>query len=101
MAAVASVDIVPDMQRAPDAATAVVGAVEISIPGVVNVEKERARLTKQREQLSGRIDGSRRKLANENFLRKASPEVVQKERERLAESEAEMDTVEAALASLG
>jgi valyl-tRNA synthetase len=100
MAAVASVDIVPDMQRSPDAATAVVGAVEISIPGVVNVEKERARLTKQREQLSGRIDGSRRKLANENFLRKASPEVVQKERERLAESEAEMDTVEAALASL-
>ena len=101
MAAVESVDIVPDMQRSPDAATAVVGAVEISIPGVVNVEKERARLTKQREQLSGRIDGSRRKLANENFLRKASPEVVQKERERLAESEAEMDTVEAALASLG
>jgi valyl-tRNA synthetase len=101
MAAVESVEITPDMQRTPDAATAVVGAIEISIPGVIDVEKERARLTKQREQLQGRIDGSRRKLANANFLHKASPEVVQKERDRLAEHEAEMATVAAALVALG
>jgi valyl-tRNA synthetase len=100
MASLESVEIAPDMQRSPDAATAVVGSVEIYIPGVIDPEKERARLTKQREQLLDRLAGSRRKLANENFLTKASPEVVQRERDRLAECETQMDNVEAALAAL-
>jgi valyl-tRNA synthetase len=100
MASLESVDIAPDMQRSPDAATAVVGSVEIYIPGVIDPEKERARLTKQREQLLDRLAGSRRKLANENFLTKASPEVVQRERDRLAECETQMDNVEAALTAL-
>jgi valyl-tRNA synthetase len=89
------------MQRSPDAATAVVGQVEVYIPGVIDVDKERARLAKQREQLLGRLEGSRRKLANADFLRKASAEVVQKERDRLAECEAQVENVEATLAALG
>jgi valyl-tRNA synthetase len=101
MAGLESVEIAPELQRSPDAATAVVGAVEVYIPGVIDPEKERGRLTKQREQLLKKVEGSRRKLSNDNFLSKASPEVVQKERDRLAESEAEMDNVEAALAALG
>ena len=40
--------------------------------------------------------GSQRKLANEQFLSKASPEVVQKERDRLAACEEEMNNVETA-----
>ena len=101
MAGLESVEIAPELQRSPDAATAVVGAVEVYLPGVIDPEKERGRLTKQREQLLKKVEGSRRKLSNDNFLSKASPEVVQKERDRLAESEAEMDNVEAALAALG
>jgi valyl-tRNA synthetase len=101
MAALESVEIAPDMQRSPDAATAVVGQVEVYIPGVIDVAKERARLTKQREQLLGRLEGSRRKLANTDFLRKASAEVVQKERDRLAECESQIENVEATLAALG
>jgi valyl-tRNA synthetase len=101
MAGLESIEIAPELQRSPDAATAVVGAVEVYIPGVIDPEKERGRLTKQREQLLKKVEGSRRKLSNDNFLSKASPEVVQKERDRLAESEAEMDNVEAALAALG
>jgi valyl-tRNA synthetase len=100
MAGLESVDVAPDVQRTPDAATAIVGPVEVYVLGVVDVEKERVRLTKQRDQLLSRIDGSQRKLANDNFLRKASAEVVQKERARLAESEAEMAHVEATLAAL-
>jgi valyl-tRNA synthetase len=101
MASLESVDIAPDVQRSPDAATAVVGQVEIYIPGVIDVAKERARLLKQREQLLARLDGSQRKLANANFLQKATPEVVQKERHRVAECEAELENVEATLAALG
>jgi valyl-tRNA synthetase len=101
MAGLESIAIAPDLQRSPDAATVVVGPVEVSISGVVDVGKEKARLTKQREQLLGRVEGSRRKLANADFLRKASAEVVQKERDRLAEGEAQIEHVEAALAALG
>jgi valyl-tRNA synthetase len=101
MAGLESVAIAPDMQRSPDAATLVVGPVEVSIPGIIDLDKERARLTKQREQLLSRVEGSRRKLANADFLRKASAEVVQKERDRLAENEAQIETVEATLAALG
>jgi len=58
-------------------------------------------LLKQREQLHARLDGSHRKLANANFLQKATPEVVQKERDRVAECEAELENVEATLLALG
>src|SRR5439155_80206 len=101
MAGLESVAVAPDMQRAPDAATVVVGPVEVYIPGVIDADKEKARLTKQREQLLSRVEGSRRKLANADFLRKASAEVVQKERDRLAENEAQIENVETTLAALG
>ena len=101
MAGLESVAIAPDLQRSPDAATVVVGPVEVSIPGVIDVDKEKARMTKQHAQLLSRVEGSRRKLANADFLRKASAEVVQKERDRLAEGEAQIAHVEATLAALG
>jgi valyl-tRNA synthetase len=100
MAGLESLEIGAGIQRSFDAATAVVGALEVYIPGVIDPEKERARLAKQQLELQKRIDGSRRKLGNDKFLSKASPEVVQKERDRLAESESQMENVEAALAAL-
>jgi len=100
MAGLEALEIGADIQRSPDAATAVVGALEVYIPGVIDPEKERVRLAKQQQDLQKRIDGSRRKLGNDNFLSKANPDVVQKERDRLAESEAQMENVEAALAAL-
>jgi valyl-tRNA synthetase len=101
MAGLESIVVSPHIQRLPDAATAVVGQVEIYLPGVIDVTKERARLQKQREQLLSRLTGSRRKLENADFLRKASPEVVQKERNRLAECETELENVEETLTALG
>ena len=100
MASLESVEAAPEIRRSPDAAMAVVGPVEVYIPGVIDIAKERARLTKQRDQLLERMALARRKLANEDFLRKASPAVVQKERDRLAEFETQMDNVEANLAAL-
>jgi valyl-tRNA synthetase len=100
MAGLESIEIGADIQRSPDAATAVVGTLEVYIPGVIDPARERLRLARQQQELQKRIDGSRRKLGNEKFLSKANPDVVQKERDRLAESEAQMENVEAALATL-
>jgi len=100
MAGCASVTIDAAAQKPKDAATAVVHDVEAFVLGVVDVEAERARLDKQRGELAGRIEGVRKKLGNQGFVRKAPPEVVEGERTRLADLERQLQSVEAALAAL-
>jgi valyl-tRNA synthetase len=100
MGVLESLEISTDVERTADSAVAVVKDIDIYIPGAVDLEKERARLVKQRDQLGGRIGGAKKKLANENFLSKASPEVVERERQRLGELEAELEKVEANLGTL-
>ena len=68
-------------------------------------EEARRKLSEAFESLSSKVLKSSSeqflKLANENFLRKADRDVVQRERDRLAESEAQIQNLEAALAALG
>ena len=88
-------------ERSKDAAVRIVGEVEVYIEGVVDLEKEKTKLLKQRDQLRKRVDGARKKLENEQFLARAKPEVVARERERRGELEAELRSVEANLETLG
>ena len=65
------------------------GNKEIYLPlaGMIDIEKELERLDNeiaQAEQEVARIQG---KLANENFVTRARPEVVAREREKLAQQE--------------
>ena len=95
-----TVDVAADASRPADTAVAVVGDVEIFVAGVVDVEKERSRLIRQRDQLAGRLEGARKKLQNENFLTKAKADVVERERERMQALEAELSTLEKHLGDL-
>jgi valyl-tRNA synthetase len=65
------------------------GTVEIYLPlaGMLDLDKELARLDKEVAATEQEIARTRSKLANEAFVARAKPEVVQKERERLAEQE--------------
>jgi len=65
----------------------VVGGVEIYLPlaGMVDLEKERQRLTKEIKEVLEGIARSEALLANEDFLAKAPAHVVEKEREKLAD----------------
>jgi valyl-tRNA synthetase len=90
----------PDAPPAADAARAAVGDVEVYVLGAVDVEKERNRLRKQTDVLRKRVEGSRRKLANEDFLAKARPEVVEKEREKLRQAETELMALQRNLEAL-
>lgn len=94
MAGLESVQIDPEATRTLDAAAAVVGEVEIYIPGVVDLAKELASLEKKQQQLSKGVMGARKKLENEGFLKNAAPEVVERERQRLGDMEAELRGVE-------
>ena len=65
------------------------GPVEIYLPlaGMLDLGKELARLERDTAATEGEIARVQGRLANEAFVSRARPEVVQKERDRLAELE--------------
>jgi len=82
----------------PERATAfVVGGVEVYLPlaGMLDIKKEQARLEGQMEAQRAQIARSRAMLENPNFVARARPDVVQKEREALAAAEDALTKLEA------
>ena len=84
----------------PGSASAVVGDHELHLLDVVDVEVERQRLAKQRDRLQRQIGGSEKKLANAGFLNNAAAEVVERERQRLADARIELQAVQQNLSHL-
>ncbi|MBX6323790.1 MAG: class I tRNA ligase family protein, partial [Rhodospirillaceae bacterium] len=72
----------------------------LPLAGVVDFEQERARLQREMAKLSAEIAKLRQKLGNEQFVTKAPPEEVEKQRERLAEASAAEARLGAALQRL-
>ncbi|MGD0835995.1 MAG: valine--tRNA ligase [Polyangia bacterium] len=86
-------------------ATAMAGDVEVmlvaEIKSAADLESERAKLEKDKGKLKGDRDHLAKKLANPQFLERAPAAVLDKDRARLAEIEAALVKVEAALARSG
>jgi valyl-tRNA synthetase len=87
---------------APAQATAIVVAdVIVYLTGMVDVAAERARLTRDIEEAAGHADRTRAQLANENFVARANPDVVQAARDRLAAADERVARLRARLTALG
>ncbi len=69
------------------------GAVEILPSDDVDLEGAQRRLAERRAKLEAEIERAERKLANQGFVDKAPPEVVQAERDKLERLRAELDTL--------
>ena len=84
------------------AAVALLGAMRILVPlaGLIDVASERDRLGKQLAKSRDEAAKSRRKLDNQSFVANAPPDVVTKERERVAEVERRAAQLEQQLARL-
>jgi valyl-tRNA synthetase len=81
----------------------------ISLPGLelfvdlkefIDIDAERARLSKERDQTAGMISGKEKKLSNENFVSRAPADVVQREREQLQQLHEQLKSIHDALAEL-
>ena len=72
----------------------------LSIAEFIDLAAERTRLTKDIGVLAQDIDRTAKKLANTDFVSRAPEEVVEENRERLAEAQAAKAKLEAALARL-
>jgi valyl-tRNA synthetase len=83
-------------------AQVVLGGITIVLPlaEVIDLSAERARLEKERARALEEAAKVAAKLANESFVSRAKPEVVQENRDRLAAFQAEAERLAAALARL-
>ncbi|MBO9710425.1 MAG: valine--tRNA ligase [Caulobacter sp.] len=72
----------------------------LAIADFIDLSAEKARLTKEVAGHVGEIEKIGKKLGNPDFIARAKPEVVEENRERLAEAQAAKAKLEAALARL-
>ncbi len=79
----------------------VVGKVEIYLPltGMMDIEKEKARLAKEIANVRGAIERAEKQLASD-FSKKAPKEIVQKMRDTLAANQERAGKLDAQIASL-
>ncbi|MYE82509.1 MAG: valine--tRNA ligase, partial [Gammaproteobacteria bacterium] len=86
----------------PPAAVHVVGDLNVLVPleGLIDVDRERARLEKEIARRSGEFDRVQAKLGNENFLTKAPEAIVAAERDKAADLSTRLDTLRAQFARL-
>ena len=74
--------------------------VHVDVSRFIDVEAEKKRLAKQREDFTKFIKSIDAKLSNAAFVDKAPADVVQQQRDKRAELATQLETVEAALAKL-
>ena len=89
---------------APTASAAVVvegHTVYVPLEGMIDLDVERARLNKEIDAKRGFLTGVERKLQNQAFTSRAPAEVVERERQKAADAQAEIAALRASLAELG
>jgi valyl-tRNA synthetase len=79
----------------------VTGQLSTTLIVEVDVEKERRRLKQEMANLDGEITRSEQLLANVGFVTKAPPEVVCRERDKLARYQKEREKLRDKLEDLG
>jgi valyl-tRNA synthetase len=97
LARIDSISVLEAGDPGPESATALVGKMKLLIPlaGLIDKDAELARLDKEMGRLRQEIERTEKKLANPSFVDKAPAQVVQKERDKLAKSQAALSDLAA------
>ena len=103
LAKVASITIAKSGEEQPPTLSALAGTIEVMVPmaGVIDIDKELARLDKELDRLTaerGRLAG---KLSNDNFVARAPADVVDKERAKLADIETSISSITTQKSKMG
>jgi valyl-tRNA synthetase len=90
-------------ESSPSSATGIAEGVTLVVPleGLIDPSKERERIARQLQKLDKDAAALEKKLGNEGFIARAPADVVQKDRERLAELGKAREQLAAALGKLG
>ena len=89
--------------RGVGASTVLRDGTEVFLPleGLVDLERERARLRREIERIAGQVERAETKLGNPNFVGRAPEAVVLREREKLAAFRGQREKLAEKLAVLG
>lgn len=89
-------------EKDPAAASFLVGTTEFNIPLLnnIDVEAEKAKITKEIDYYEGFKKSVEKKLSNERFVANAPAAVVEGERKKLADADSKLATLRATLAAL-
>ena len=93
----------PEYEAGPGMVTVTTHSARLFMPmaELVDLEAERARLTKELEKAKKQLEAQEKKLANENFVSRAPENVVNAERERAEKARALIANLEGSLKELG
>ena len=102
LARLGSFDVRAELDKPKFAATSVVkdAAIYVLLEGVIDVEKEKARIEKEIAKISRDIEATYKKLNNRDFLKKAPENVIEKARENNQELLDKKDKLQATLDKL-
>ncbi len=103
LARVRTLTVGSDLVRPTGAASHVAGPCEVFVPlaGIIDLDVERERLRKEVTQKERFLDSVRRKLQNEQFVTRAQPEVVERERRKEQDAAADIARLRRNLEYLG
>ena len=100
---VAQTTLLDNTHEAPDeSASVVVNEITVYLPlaGLMDVEAECQRLTKEQVKINQQLQRSQNMLNNEQFVSRAKPEVVERERKSLLDLQASLSQIEERIAQL-
>lgn len=102
LAKVESIEILKDDLKPSKSASAVINDCEIFVPleGLIDLDSERNRLNKEIIRITGAISGIEKKLSNESFVSKAPADVIEKEKQKLQDWNANLKKLQEILDSL-
>ena len=99
---VESVRALAAAEEQPLSATALLGNMRLLVPmaGIIDVDAEKARISKQRERIATDLKRSQGKLGNEKFVNNAPADVVTQEKQRVTEFERQISQLDEQLERL-
>jgi valyl-tRNA synthetase len=97
MAGLESLVIAPDVERPATAASHAAAGMEIYVPGLIDPGKEKERLASKRAKLAEDLRKAEAKLSNEGFVARAPADVVERERAKLTELKAQVESIDEGL----
>jgi len=100
LAALKEFEAAQNLVKPKYAAAGIVGQMEVYLHGAIDAEAERKRLNKQKVHIAKGLKATESKLQNQNFVKKAKPEVVQQAREKLAELGEQLKSIDDHLSEL-
>jgi valyl-tRNA synthetase len=93
LAGVATLHLDPAGRRPPGSVTKMIGETAVFVHGIIDDSKEKARLGEELQKLDAEIEHSRKKLDNDDFVKRAPAQVVEGQKKKLADRLAQRETL--------